>query len=532
MFKSFQCCTRGNRGKPAKGSSAMEAKQQPHHSSTPSTTLSQAPQATSLSVGGGQDEEANKEKVLVEFYDLFFGSTLEQRTQLWRQYRDTVNVPFPVRAEINIVEAASAYSADANYCMAYFYQYGIGFEKDLAFAFEFYKAASSDGHVAAMVKEADFHRKGWGLDISYERAIELYEQAAEKNSAAAQVKLGSMYRHGKGVESDLQIACALYKEAAKQGYEKGVKLLADCENSIAQQAARDRRRAQEEQSLLEREAHHRALELQNQQLRQQQQQQQQALSEHERDQQSANAGDLEAQLRCGHRFKNGKGVPVDMKMSVYYYQMAADRGSARGQMQLGIASYLGQGCPKDLSQAAHWFQLAADQGQARATFSLSELYRNGQGVKKDGKKAFTLAKIAAKKGIADAEYSLGKFYMDGKVVRRDLDKAEKYFNAALSHGYKLASKKLSALDKLKEKRAKKEQFKLKLLEEAPDTAVNYFKQIIADSSTEDTKHNPSEETVDAYLTLAEFYKKESNFTEAEHYLSALLEIGKGGPDKE
>lgn len=500
FFKSLACCTKGDRQKVP----AMEKAPSAYNPDGRREIEDPTTQATSQSAGAPlqKNQSRDKAKTLSDFNDLFKGTDLENCCRKWKRFKNTLDVPPAIRAEIALVERASDFSSDAVYCMGYFYQYGIGVESDDSHALEFYQTGRADGHLLSQIKEADFYRDGLDVSADLDRAFELYENACERKSPKAHAKFGDLYHHGKGVKKNFDVAHALYTEAAKQGYIKAAKLLQQIEKDIQEEKQNGGHNSDDSDSEEEDKGNQ--------------------LSEVEQDERAAKAGDLEAQLRCGHRYKNGKDVPVAYEASVQYYQLAADQGSARAQMFLGIATYLGQGTEKDLTKAAYWFQKSADQGLARATFSLSELYRNGQGVKKDGKKAYQLAKVAAKKGMSDAEYSLGKFYMDGKTVRRDLVKAEKYFTSALAHKYKPAAKKLQALEKIKAKRLQKEQFKQKLLEEAPETAIQYFKQIIADN--ENDVH--SLDVVDAYLTLAEHYKKSGNYQDAEAHLNKLLEVDK------
>ena len=66
-----------------------------------------------------------------------------------------------------------------------------------------------------------------------------------------------------------------------------------------------------------------------------------------------------------------------------YIRLAADQGQVHAQFDLGCCYRNGYGVPKDLKEAVRYFQLAADQGNAATQSSLAACYKIGNGVPKD-----------------------------------------------------------------------------------------------------------------------------------------------------
>jgi TPR repeat protein len=90
----------------------------------------------------------------------------------------------------------------------------------------------------------------------------------------------------------------------------------------------------------------------------------QALEDLEETRNTADQGNVEAQLKCGLCLFSGDGVPRDRALAAHYFKLAADQGNADAQLAYGLCLYSGEGIPTDKSLAAHYFGLAADQGDA------------------------------------------------------------------------------------------------------------------------------------------------------------------------
>ena len=142
----------------------------------------------------------------------------------------------------------------------------------------------------------DLFRKGcrWDEKKNYDEAAKYYRQAAEKGHAGAQNNLGVCYKKGEGVEPDDAKAAYWYRKAAEQG-------LKEAQNNLGAYYA------VEENNYAEAVKWYRK---------------------------AAEQGDAVAQCNLGWRYKNGEGVPKDMKKAVYWYRKAAEQGNAKAQEAL------------------------------------------------------------------------------------------------------------------------------------------------------------------------------------------------------
>ena len=101
--------------------------------------------------------------------------------------------------------------------LGYFYENGIGVDKDITKAFNFYTSAAKKGCVYAQKNLADCYYYGKGTAENNEQAVFWYQKAAEKNYADAQNMLGVCYYNGYGVEQDYETAYYWQEKAAELG---------------------------------------------------------------------------------------------------------------------------------------------------------------------------------------------------------------------------------------------------------------------------------------------------------------------------
>jgi TPR repeat protein len=74
--------------------------------------------------------------------------------------------------------------------------------------------------------------------------------------------------------------------------------------------------------------------------------------------------------------------------AVAAWRKAANAGHARAQNGLGVLYRDGLGVPKDLKQAARWFQASANNGYAYGMYNLGLAYRDGAGIAGDDIEAY------------------------------------------------------------------------------------------------------------------------------------------------
>ena len=77
------------------------------------------------------------------------------------------------------------------------------------------------------------------------------------------------------------------------------------------------------------------------------------------------------------------------------YEQSAQAGDDDAQFYLGALYSAGVGRPRSDQEAFRWFSRATDQGHAHAMLIVAGLYASGRGVTKDNMKAYTWAYIVA-----------------------------------------------------------------------------------------------------------------------------------------
>ena len=92
---------------------------------------------------------------------------------------------------------------------------------------------------------------------------------------------------------------------------------------------------------------------------------------------AAEQGDPEAQVRLGHLYQRGDGVPENDAEAVAWYLRAAGQGYADAQFRLGSVYGNGRGVPLDYAESLAWFHRAAEQGHDAAQWVLGTTYSWG-----------------------------------------------------------------------------------------------------------------------------------------------------------
>jgi len=95
--------------------------------------------------------------------------------------------------------AADAGDARAQYRLGVLLRDGLGAEKNLTAAADWFARASAQKHLPAMTDLAVMYQAGEGVERDTRRAATLLTEAAELGDPVAQFKLGEAYQNGKGV---------------------------------------------------------------------------------------------------------------------------------------------------------------------------------------------------------------------------------------------------------------------------------------------------------------------------------------------
>ncbi len=105
--------------------------------------------------------------------------------------------------------------------LGFYYEKGIGVEKDAKEAVRWYKLAAQQGVADAQFNLGVCYERGEGVEKNLTEAVRLYRLAADQGLPDAQFNLGVCYAEGIGVKKNPTEAVKRYKLAAQQGYALG-----------------------------------------------------------------------------------------------------------------------------------------------------------------------------------------------------------------------------------------------------------------------------------------------------------------------
>ena len=159
---------------------------------------------------------------------------------------------------------------------------------------------------------------------------------------------------------------------------------------------------------------------------------------------AAEQGHLLAQLNLAQLFMQGRGVSHDELQGLVWYRRAAEAGSIEAQYRMAVVSRNPESPFFDLAQSMHWLQRAAEQEHPEALCLLGQIYQQGDGVDADLDKARSYYQNAAEKESSEAQYRLGMLWVDGRVpdypqalywLRRSADQGNANAQLALAKMY-------------------------------------------------------------------------------------------------
>ena len=158
-------------------------------------------------------------------------STQDAYTQAQRSY-DAKNYTEGSR---QMLEAANAGNAQAQFMIGNAYEFGNGVPVDLGQAASWYEKAASQRHAAAQKNLGSFYEEGRGVPENWALAVSWYRKSAEQRNADGEFALGRMYEFGMAVPQDRQTAIRWFRMAGDQGNAQAAyfaKWLSDPTNNI------------------------------------------------------------------------------------------------------------------------------------------------------------------------------------------------------------------------------------------------------------------------------------------------------------
>lgn len=246
---------------------------------------------------------------------------------------------------------------------------GIGVEKNLSKAADWYRQAAEQGYAVGQSNLATQFLHGLGVDKSPADAAQWYEKAANQNYAQAQYALANLYLAGSGVNKDYGIARSWYEKAANNGMaggHTGLALLYQNGWGVPPNMAK-------------------------------------ALQHYR---QAAADGDTAAQRGIANMYALGEGVEQDTYKALEWYEKAARQGDNVAQNELGYFYGTGDGIPKDYEKSLYWYRKAAEQNNATAQFNLGVMYETGKGVARSLSDAINWYQKASRNGHQEAKAAL------------------------------------------------------------------------------------------------------------------------------
>ena len=161
---------------------------------------------------------------------------------------------------------------------------------------------------------------------------------------------------------------------------------------------------------------------------------------------AADRGLPRAQRSLGEFYRDGRGVPKDLKEALKLFRKAADRGDALAQNNLGLMYGAGLGVKKNEKAAVKWFKKAAEGGDPSGQLNLGVMYANGRGVSRNPQEALRWYRAAADQGSPLAQFALGSIFERGFVdIPRNRVEAITWYTKALQQGFEGARAPLIAL---------------------------------------------------------------------------------------
>ncbi|WP_263264804.1 tetratricopeptide repeat protein [Pseudomonas sp. RIT-PI-S] len=115
------------------------------------------------------------------------------------------------------------------------------------------------------------------------------------------------------------------------------------------------------------------------------------------------------------------GAAADLAQAIATCQQSASAGDAQAQYELGRFYYDGKQTERDLNQALSYFEQASLQGHAEAQYHLGLMFFRGEGVPANNVQAYIVLKMAAVNGAEDALDSADE--VSASMSHEDLERA-------------------------------------------------------------------------------------------------------------
>lgn len=246
------------------------------------------------------------------------------------------------------------------------FSYGLGVDKDLKKAFDWFRKSALQGNQYAEFSLGNAFYFGNGVEKDLKSALEWYEKSAQKGQPYAAFSAAKIYANGE--------SCGQNSETAQKYYKSALSGFLKIEKD-----------GQADDNLL---------------------------------------------YKLGFMFKNGLGTEADAEKAIEYFKQSAQLDNKNGLYEYGKALIHGKHIEADLEKGLECVEKAIKLGNSNAKRFLALEYISGEYLEKDIEKGLDMLTKCADSGDAFSCYKLGNLYLKGEIINHDLDKAEKYLLSA------------------------------------------------------------------------------------------------------
>ncbi len=329
-------------------------------------------------------------------------------------------------ALIRLIAEAQKGNILAVYDLGRIYSSGLGIDKNLEVAHEYYVKALAGFNEVEFQKPWKYTEyrigkmvaSGLGTEQDYQKASEWFELSAEKKYKYAQYSLGALYHRGLGVGQDMDKAFELYLKSAKQGFPYAdfevAKMFRDGIGTDKDESKSEQhfKKAFQGFELLEKSSH-----------------------------------DDKIQYRLGWMLQNGIGTDKDIPRAKEHYAKSEKLGNIFSGFALAKLILKEENPkPEELQKAIEFLQSVANGDdvsglksiKSLATYLLGKLFLDGKVVSKNIGQAIRYLTMSAEENNEWASYQLGKLFLLGKEITKDTDQAVQYLTASSEQGNQFA----------------------------------------------------------------------------------------------
>lgn len=145
---------------------------------------------------------------------------------------------------------------------------------------------------------------------------------------------------------------------------------------------------------------------------------------------AAKGGIVEAMVKLGKCYLNGRFTEKDPEKVLHYADLAAACGDVWGLYRMGVHHYE----EKNEEAAFAYFYAASSQGDKKSPYYMGKMYRSGAGTERSIELAIEAFETAAFRGETECLIELGDLFYRDELIERDDEKAFYWYNRAYEAG--------------------------------------------------------------------------------------------------